>query len=299
MKRSEMLGFQLAFDVTGDPAFPERAAFEAARELGVAVTTHAGVWGATNDNGIRLMHEHGFMTPETVYVHAATLSDDSYQRIAATGGHASVSAESECSCGQGYPSSWALRRHGIPISLSVDTSVWFSADPFAAMRATLSTDRAREHHEAHARGETVTNVGLRAEQVVDWATRGGARALGMDGIIGSLEAGKRADVVLVKNERSPAMFPILHPYGHLVFQAQRGDVHTVLVNGRVVKHAGALVGTDLGRARRAIEHTIEHLRRSLGEEEWLAGMHPEIPDTKVLDNPYTYTDYADASTHSA
>jgi cytosine/adenosine deaminase-related metal-dependent hydrolase len=299
MKRSEMLGFQLAFDVTGDPAFPERAAFEAARELGVAVTTHAGVWGATNDNGIRLMHEHGFMTPETVYVHASTLSEDSYQRIAATGGHASVSAESECSCGQGYPSSWALRRHGIPISLSVDTSVWFSADPFAAMRATLSTDRAREHQEAHARGETVTNLGLRAEQVVDWATRGGAQALGMDAIIGSLEAGKRADVVLVKNERSPAMFPILHPYGHLVFQAQRGDVHTVLVNGRVVKHAGTLVGTDLGRARRAIEHTVEHLRRSLGEEEWLAGMHPEIPDTKVLDNPYTYTDYADASTHSA
>jgi hypothetical protein len=60
-----------------------------------------------------------------------------------------------------------------------------------------------------------------------------------------------------------------------------------------------LVGTDLARARRAIEHTIEHLRRALGDEAWLAGMHPEIPDTKVLDNPYTYTDYADASTHSA
>ena len=59
---SDMLGFQMAFDVTGDPAFPERAAFEVARDLGVAVTTHAGVWGATNDDGIRLMHENGFMT---------------------------------------------------------------------------------------------------------------------------------------------------------------------------------------------------------------------------------------------
>ena len=36
-----MLGFQLAFDVTGDPEFPERAAFEVARELGLPVTTHA------------------------------------------------------------------------------------------------------------------------------------------------------------------------------------------------------------------------------------------------------------------
>src|SRR5262252_5736339 len=113
----DRLGFQLAFDVTGDPAFPEQAAFEAARELGLPVTTHAGVWGATNDDGIRLMHEHGFMTPESVYVHAATLSTDSYHRIAATGGSASVATESEQSAGQGYPPTWQLRRHGIPTSL--------------------------------------------------------------------------------------------------------------------------------------------------------------------------------------
>jgi 5-methylthioadenosine/S-adenosylhomocysteine deaminase len=74
---TDMLGIQIAFDVTGDPAFPEKAAFEAARELGLPVTTHAGVWGATNDDGIRLMHENGFMTPQTTYVHAATLSTDS------------------------------------------------------------------------------------------------------------------------------------------------------------------------------------------------------------------------------
>ena len=111
-----MLGFQIAFDVTGDPAFPEKAAFEVARELGLAVTTHAGVWGATNDDGIRLMHENGFMTPETIYVHAATLSTDSYQRIAATGGIISVSTESEQSAGQGYPPTWQVRRHGIPVA---------------------------------------------------------------------------------------------------------------------------------------------------------------------------------------
>src|SRR3954449_8010597 len=43
---NDMLGFQMAFDVTGDPEFPERAAFEVARDLGAPVTTHAGVWGA-------------------------------------------------------------------------------------------------------------------------------------------------------------------------------------------------------------------------------------------------------------
>ena len=284
----DMLGFQMAFDVTGDPTFPEKAAFEVARELGVPVTTHAGVWGATNDDGIRLMHEHGFMTPQSIYVHAATLTDDSYQRIAATGGSVSVSTESEQSAGQGYPPTWQLRNHDIPVSLSMDTSVWWSGDLFSAMRSTLGADRSREHLEAHARQDTVTNHHLRAEQVVDWATRGGSRALGMDELIGSLEPGKKADVVLIKNDHSPVMFPVLHPYGHVAFQAQRGDVHTVLVNGRVVKHDGRLVGVDLPAARRAIEETIEFTMRELGDA-WKSGMHPEIPERKLFDNPYQYT----------
>jgi cytosine/adenosine deaminase-related metal-dependent hydrolase len=286
---NDMLGFQMAFDVTGDPVFPERAAFEVARELGVPVTTHAGVWGATNDDGIRLMHEAGFMTQSTIYVHAATLTPDSYNRIAATGGSASVSTESEQSAGQGYPPTWRLREHGIGVSLSMDTSVWWSGDLFSAMRTTLGADRSREHLEAHARKETVTNCHLRAEDVVDWATRGGAKALGLDSVTGSLEAGKKADIVLIKNDASPVMFPLLNPYGHVAFQAQRGDVHTVLVNGRVLKHEHRLVATDLTPARRAVEQTVEYLMAQLGPDAWTSGMHPEIPETKVMDNPYTYT----------
>ena len=85
------------------------------------------------------------------------------------------------------------------------------------------------------------------------------------------------------------MFPLLNPYGHVVFQAQRGDVHTVVVNGRVVKYDHKLVGSDLAKARSAIEQTVEYLRGVLGPEAWNDGMHPEIPETRVLDNPYTYT----------
>src|SRR5689334_1224604 len=242
--QDDRLGVQLAFDVTGDPAFPERAAFEVARELGLPVTTHAGVWGATNDDGIRLMHENGFATPQTVYVHAATLSPDSYHRIAASGGSVSVSTESEQSAGQGYPPTWQLRKYGIPVSMSMDTSVWWSSDLFSAMRTTLGADRSREHMEAHAHGDTVTHHRLRAEQVVEWATRGGAEVLGRPDL-GSLEVGKKADVVLIKNDASPVSFPLLNVYGQIAFQAQRGDVHTVLVDGRVVKSEHRLVGADL------------------------------------------------------
>jgi cytosine/adenosine deaminase-related metal-dependent hydrolase len=295
----DRLGVQLAFDVTGDPAFPEKAAFEVARELGLPVTTHAGVWGATNDDGIRLMHEHGFMTPETTYVHAATLDKDSYLRIAATGGSVSVSTESEQSAGQGYPPTWQVRRYDIPVSLSMDTSVWWSGDLFSAMRTTLGADRSREHLEAHVEGDTVTHVHLRAEHVVDWATRGGARALGRDDL-GRLTPGAKADVVLLKNDESPVSFPLLNPYGHVAFQAQRGDVHTVLVDGVVVKRDGKLVGADLAAARSAIGSTVDYLRGDMGEETWQQGMNPDLPsDDDVLDNPYTYTEYKSSATREA
>jgi cytosine/adenosine deaminase-related metal-dependent hydrolase len=298
LRDDDQLGLQLAFDVTGDPSFPERAAFEVARELGLAVTTHAGVWGATNDDGIRLMHENGFMTPQNIYVHAATLTEDSYQRIAATGGSVSVSTESEQSAGQGYPPTWQVRKYGIPVSLSQDTSVWWSGDLFSAMRTTLGADRAREHLEAHMKGDTVTHSHLRAEHVVDWATRGGAKALGRDDL-GSLEPGKKADVVLIKNDSSPVSFPLVNPYGQVAFQAQRGDVHTVLVDGRVVKYANQLVGVDLPAIRRTVEATVDYLRSALGDEVWKAGMNPDLPKDEMFDNPYQYTEYKSESTREA
>ena len=286
--KGDMLRMQMAFDVPGDPSFPEKGAFEAARDFDLAVTTHAGVWNVTKDNGIKMMYKNGFMSPRNIYVHASTLSEDSYQRIAATGGHASISTESEDSAGQGYSPTWTLRKYGIPVSLSMDTSVWWSADLFSAMRATLNADRAREHLEAHARNETVMLNHLRAEQVVGWATMGGAQALGMDSLIGSITPGKKADLVLIKNDESPAMFPILHPYGHVVFQAGRGDVHTVMVDGKVVKYDGHLLGIDLAKARAAVGKTVEFIRSKMGEDAWANGMVREQAKVESLANPYKY-----------
>ena len=284
----DRLGFQIAFDVVAGPEFPERAAFDVARDLGVSVNTHAGVLGANGDDSIRLMHENGYMTPDTILVHCATLSDDSYQRIAACGSYVSVSTESEQSAGQGYPSSWKLRQFGIPITLSHDTSVWWSADLFTAMRTTLGADRSRQHFEAHLKGETVTQLDLRSDDVIDWATRGGAKALGLDSKIGSIEVGKRADIVLVKNDESPVMFPIVNPYGHIAMQAQRADVHTVVIDGNIVKHEHRLINVDLAKARRAVEETVGFLETTLGEEAWEAGMHPDLPPKHEIDNPYHY-----------
>ncbi|MGY1671712.1 amidohydrolase family protein [Geodermatophilus sp. SYSU D00710] len=293
----DRMGVQMAFDVTGDPAFPERAAFEVARDLGIPVTTHAGVWGATSDTGIQQMYDGGFMTPETTYVHASTLTRDSYQRIAATGGSISVATESECSAGQGHAPTEQVLQYGIPVSLSMDTSVWWSGDMFSAMRATLNADRMAEHLTAHLRGETITHLRLRAATVLEWCTRGGAHTIGRDRDLGSVEVGRKADLVLVKNDDSPVSFPLLNPVGHVVFQAQRSDVHTVVVDGRVVKYDGRLVGIDLAAVRREIEDTVGYLQAECGEEVWEAGMFPEAPEAEqsILENPYQYTDFKDES----
>jgi 5-methylthioadenosine/S-adenosylhomocysteine deaminase len=286
--KNDMLGFQVAFDVLGDPSFPEKPAFDAAKELGVPVTTHAGVYGVNGDESIRLMHENDCMAPDTVFVHCSSLSEDSYHRIAASGGSASVSTESEQSAGQGYPSSWILRQYDIPISLSQDTSVWWSADFFTAMRATAGADRSRQHFESQLKGEQVVCLDIRCEEVVHWATRGGAKALGLEDKIGSIEVGKRADIVLVKNDNSPAMFPIINPYGHVVMQAQRADVDTVVIDGNIVKHEHKLIGIDLAAARTKTEKTVSFLADTIGEEAWVSGMNPELTERQVNENPYKY-----------
>jgi cytosine/adenosine deaminase-related metal-dependent hydrolase len=230
------------------------------------------------------------MTDHVSYVHAASLSSDSYHKIAATGGTVSVSTESEQSAGQGYPSTWEIRKYGIPASLSMDTSVWWSADYFSAMRATLSADRSRAHLDAHSRGETVNVNQLRAEDVIWMATMGGAKSLGMEDKIGSITPGKKADLLLIKNDQSPAMTPILNPSVHVVYQAGTADIHTVVVNGRVVKFDGDRIGLDIAPARDAVAASVEYVRSQLGEADWEAGMHPELTPEERIPNPYGYQD---------
>jgi hypothetical protein len=117
----------------------------------------------------------------------------------------------------------------------------------------------------------------------------------LDGIVGSITVGKKADLVLVLNDDSPTMFPILYPEGHLVYQAGRGDVHTVLVNGRAVKYNHRLLATArLEEARRLSAVSIEHVRGVLGEEAWDAKMHPEQPEEDRIANPYQYSDFGGA-----
>jgi len=70
------------------------------------------------------------------------------------------------------------------------------------------------------------------------------------------------------------MTPVSNPVGHLVFQAGRGDIDTVIVNGKVLKHRGELVGLNLTRARRLAERSRDHIRSAVGERAWGTFLNP-------------------------
>ena len=84
------------------------------------------------------------------------------------------------------------------------------------------------------------------------------------------------------------MSPLVNPYGHVAMQAQRGDVHTVVIDGNIVKHEHRLINIDLAKAKSAVEATVEYLANTLGEEAWNAGMHPDLRPKEIIDNPYKY-----------
>jgi 5-methylthioadenosine/S-adenosylhomocysteine deaminase len=82
-----------------------------------------------------------------------------------------------------------------------------------------------------------------AYQALEMATRGGARALGLEDRIGMIAPGMQADLALV-DLRRPHLTPLHNVVSHLVYSARAGDVRTVLVNGRVVVREGRVTTVD-------------------------------------------------------
>lgn len=116
-----------------------------------------------------------------------------------------------------------LRARGISVSLGADGAACNNRlDMFEEMRLAAVLQSMRRAPGA-----------LTARDVVWMATREGARALGLDGEIGSVEAGKRADLIVVAMDR-PHLAPGGDPYSTLVYAARCTDVRATIVDGRVV-----------------------------------------------------------------
>jgi 5-methylthioadenosine/S-adenosylhomocysteine deaminase len=84
---------------------------------------------------------------------------------------------------------------------------------------------------------------IKAATVVRMGTLGGAEALGIDHLVGSLEPGKRADLILLDLDQLH-LVPLYNPYSHLAYAALGSDVETVVIDGRVVMRDRELLTID-------------------------------------------------------
>jgi 5-methylthioadenosine/S-adenosylhomocysteine deaminase len=101
-------------------------------------------------------------------------------------------------------------------------------------------DMAAKLHKLNSMDPTVMD----AVTVLRMATIEGARALGMDGLTGSLEPGKRADVIVIDVKR-PHLTPMYNPYSHLVYAARGNDVRHAVIDGNLVMENRKILTVDL------------------------------------------------------
>lgn len=223
-----------------------------ARELGLAVTLHAGdgEWGRSRP--VQQLADHGLLGPDITFVHCNTLADDELAMIADSGGSASIAPDIEMQMGHGWPATGRLTSVGIRPGLSIDTCVSNGGHLWGTMRVTLATQRAIDNSEPGASDRP--SVSLTSRDVLSFATVDGAAVCGLADRVGSLTPGKQADVLLVRAD-TLAIAPLNNPVGQLVYAAHPGLVDTILVAGTVVKRDGVLTGELAKRAcRLAVEH---------------------------------------------
>jgi 5-methylthioadenosine/S-adenosylhomocysteine deaminase len=147
-----------------------------------------------------------------------------------------------------------LWRRGANISLGSDSANWSNSfDLFRQANLALLT--AREAH--HDRNFLV------AEDVLRMATRGGARATGMEDKIGSIEAGKRADVVIHTLDR-PELMPVTNMMRNLMYSSLSKSVSTVIVDGKVVLQDGAFTELDEVRCLAQVNAASHALLERMG-----------------------------------
>jgi len=214
-----------------------RKEWETARKLGVRITTHMGTSVAAFEkrHGVRELDKAGLLGKDVVLVHNTNTDKADLDLLGRTGTHLSLSPYTEMRTGFGIPPILEMLSSGCSVSLSVDTPLLCgNCDMFAIMKAMQNVGD----------GLKPSEFALPARRVLEMATMGGAQALGLADRIGSLKPGKRADIVLLRT-RDLNMAPLTDPVRMVVQSAQPSNVDTVLVDGRVLKRGGQLVGVNV------------------------------------------------------
>ena len=238
--------------------------FRMARELGVVASLHQGGGPARTPGGWEVLEREGLLGPHVNIVHGHALDDDQLGRFCDLGMSFSAAAESEMSQGHGHPLTGRLRRLGRAPSLGVDLESVLSGDMLTQARVALGIQRSLDnvaHREAHGGIPPTTTVPV--IEALAWVTVEGARMLGQLDRIGTLAAGKQADLVLIRADELN-MQPVHDAVASVVFQASLANIDSVMVAGRWKKRHGRLLGVDLAPKIAALNASGRKIVGALG-----------------------------------
>jgi 5-methylthioadenosine/S-adenosylhomocysteine deaminase len=166
----------------------------------------------------------GFWGPGVLAAHGVWVSEAEIALLKQRGVGVSHNPESNMKLASGVAPVTGYLRAGVSLGLGTDGAASNNdMDMFEAMRVASFLQKL----------QTADPRAVSAGTALEMATMGGARALGMDRLIGSLERGKRADVIVVET-RSARQTPLYDPVSHLVYTTRGDDVRHTVVNGRVL-----------------------------------------------------------------
>lgn len=198
----------------------------------------------------------GFLDANVTLAHANHLTDEECEALIDRGTSVGWAPAASMMWGHGgtiHGRHAELWRRGANVALGSDSGNW-SNDFDLFKQANIALLTAREAH----RDRTY----LSAEDVLYMATRGGAQATGLQDRIGSIEAGKRADIVIHTLNR-PEILPQTNMIRNLVSSSRSKTVHTVIVDGTVILEEGSFVGIDeaelLGEINRAALSMLDRM----------------------------------------
>ncbi|MEB8057444.1 amidohydrolase family protein [Pseudomonas fulva] len=235
-----------------------------ARRLGLPIITE--FFGGDMAAQLPELHRKGLLRSDNIFNHCTALPDAGWEILREAGVRVNVCPRSDAHYGieDGMFAMQSAQRHGISPGLSVDNETSYSGDMFMEMRVAFYLQRVMGMHQQRCCGEDHHPVvTLPAHSLLKSATIDGAFCAGLQDKVGSLVAGKQADLILI-NAQDINLYPVGNAFGTVVHAAERSNVDTVMIGGRIVKRDGKVLGVDSERLRAAIDESREHLFAAAG-----------------------------------
>ena len=188
-------------------------------------------WNSPHCSPIEYLEKLGVLSAQPLLAHCVHVERDDIERIAANGAKIAHCPKSNAKFGHGFAPLEKLLDADIKVGLGSDSVASNNVcDILEESRFATLTARCRSPHEVRA---PAAKRLFCATEALELATLGGARALGLDSQIGSLEVGKQADIAVV-SLADPSQQPINDIYAALVFSSNARDVRMTIVAGKVV-----------------------------------------------------------------